>query len=71
MPQDEDKKQMTEDDGFSRHNERGLLREFAGFLWQNKLWWLVPVLLVLGVLLALMLFAAYSGAAAPFIYPLF
>mgnify|MGYP001544290426 CR=1 FL=1 len=60
-----------EDNKFTRDAEKGLFRELLGFLWQNKLWWLIPILLVLILLVALMLFAAHSGAAAPLVYPLF
>jgi hypothetical protein len=47
-----------------------VLRELSAFLWQRKLWWLLPmmaVLLVFGVLLLM----AQGSAAAPFIYSLF
>jgi hypothetical protein len=46
--------------------ERGLLGEFVGFLKENKLWWLTPILLVLlvvGVLLVL-----GGTGVLPFIY---
>lgn len=47
----------------------GILREFWGFIKQNKKWWLLPILVILlifGVLILL------SGTAlAPFIYTLF
>lgn len=45
-----------------------LLKEFGVFAWQNKAWWIVPVVLVL-LLVALLVFAGQS--AAPFIYTLF
>ena len=57
--------------GFDRRGNRGLLRELLGFVWQNRLWWLVPVLVILGLLALLMGLAAVSGGAAPFIYTLF
>jgi len=47
----------------------GIGRELIEFLWLNKSWWLLPIVLVLGVLGVLV---ALSGtAAAPFIYTLF
>lgn len=46
-----------------------LVGEFAYFLKQNKKWWLLPILIVLGVV-ALLVIAGGSGAA-PFIYTLF
>jgi Family of unknown function (DUF5989) len=45
-----------------------LIKEFFGFAWQNKAWWIVPVVLVLFLLGALLM--AGSGAL-PFIYTLF
>ena len=45
-----------------------LLREFFGFAWQNKAWWIVPIVLVL-LLMVLLIFAGQS--TAPFIYTLF
>ena len=45
-----------------------LLKEFFEFAWQNKAWWIIPILLVLA--LATFLIVA-SKAVAPFIYPLF
>lgn len=45
-----------------------LLKEFGEFAWQNKAWWILPVVLVL-LLLSALVFAGSS--AAPFIYTLF
>lgn len=45
-----------------------LLKEFAGFAWKNKVWWIVPMVLVL-LLLALLIVTGQT--AAPFIYTLF
>lgn len=45
-----------------------LLGEIFGFAWQNKAWWIVPIVLVLLLLVALI----FTGqASAPFIYTLF
>lgn len=46
-----------------------LAREFWQFLCENKKWWMLPILLVLGLIAGLMLFA--GTGAAPFIYTLF
>ena len=46
-----------------------LLTDFAYFLRHSKKWWLVPLLLALGMLGGLMLLS--NTAAAPFIYTLF
>lgn len=46
------------------------LKEFGAFLLVSKRYWLLPILLVLGLLGILML-AAHGSAVAPFIYTLF
>jgi hypothetical protein len=53
---------------FLRHLGR-LLKEFFGFAWKNKAWWIVPIVLVL-LLLSLFIIAG-SGVAPAFIYTLF
>lgn len=45
-----------------------LLKEFGEFAWQNKVWWILPIVLVL-LLLSLLILAGSS--VAPFIYTLF
>jgi hypothetical protein len=47
----------------------GLIREFIGFMNENKKWWLSPILLVL-LLLGVLVLLGGSGLA-PFIYTLF
>jgi len=51
---------------FLKHLGR-LLREFGGFAWQNKAWWIVPMILLLLLLAALI--TAGQGAV-PFLYTL-
>lgn len=51
--------------------KQGMFRELIGFLLANKLWWLIPIVVVLGLLTLLAALAAVSGSAAPFIYTLF
>ena len=53
---------------FLRHLGR-LLKDFLGFAWQNKAWWIIPIVLVL-LLLSFLIFAG-SSAAPAFIYTLF
>jgi hypothetical protein len=48
----------------------GIAGELIGFLWQRKLWWLIPMVLVLLVFGGLMV-TAQSSALGPFIYTLF
>lgn len=47
-----------------------VINELFGFLWQRKLWWLIPMVMVLVVFGMLLVFAQASGIA-PFIYTLF
>lgn len=44
--------------------------EFLQFLWEQKLWWLIPMALIL-LLLGLLLVFASSSPLAPFIYTIF
>lgn len=50
-----------------RHLTR-LLGEFWGFAWQRKVWWILPITLIL---LLMTLIIVVSSGVAPFIYPLF
>jgi hypothetical protein len=48
----------------------GIMGELLRFLWERKLWWMLPMVLVL-LLLGMVLVFAQSSAIAPFIYTLF
>lgn len=48
----------------------GIIGELLGFLWQRKLWWLIPMVLVI-VIFGVLLIFAQGSAVAPFIYTLF
>ena len=48
----------------------GIAGELLSFLWGNKRWWMVPMILVLFVF-GVLLILAQSSAIAPFIYTLF
>ena len=48
----------------------GILAEFVEFLWERKLWWMIPMMVVL-VLFGALLILTQSSAIAPFIYTLF
>ena len=47
-----------------------VVNELFGFLWERKLWWLIPMVIVLVAFGLLLVFAQASGIA-PFIYTLF
>lgn len=53
----------------SQEQQISLLREFWLFICENKKWWLIPILLVMG-LIGLLAILSTTGAA-PFIYTLF
>lgn len=48
----------------------GVVGEVLSFLWQRKLWWLIPLVTALLLFALLLVFATTSGVA-PFIYTLF
>lgn len=53
----------------ARPASHSLLREYIAFLKQHKKLWMVPLILLLILLGALIVFG--GSAAAPFMYPLF
>jgi hypothetical protein len=48
----------------------GILGELLRFLWDRKLWWLIPMLVALAVFIVLILLGS-SGPLGHFIYTLF
>jgi hypothetical protein len=48
----------------------GIFGELLYFLWHRKLWWLIPIVVMLVILGSLMILGGASGLA-PFIYSLF
>ncbi len=54
----------------STKSRAGVLKELFGFLWKRKLWWLIPMIVVLLVFIALIA-TATTSPLAPFIYTLF
>lgn len=59
-------------DDFAKQAEEaspGIVREFCQFLVENKKWWLIPILVAVGLITVLV--AASSSPLAPLIYPLF
>lgn len=49
------------------NERRGIAREFMDFIVHNKAWWMTPIIVVLALLVALILFAE-SSPVLPFIY---
>lgn len=48
----------------------GVVGELLGYLWKQRLWWLIPMVTLLMVFGLLIIFASASGIG-PFIYTLF
>ena len=48
----------------------GIVGELFTFLWEQKLWWMIPMMSVF-VLFGLLLVFTQGSALAPFIYTLF
>ncbi len=48
----------------------GIAGELLGFLWEQKLWWLIPMMSVF-LIFGLLLVFTQGSALAPFIYTLF
>ncbi|MBI1748021.1 MAG: hypothetical protein HYR55_15745 [Acidobacteria bacterium] len=48
----------------------GIARELFSFLWERKIWWMIPMVFFLLAFGFLFIFAQ-SSAVAPFIYTLF
>ena len=47
-----------------------VVQELLQFLWRQRLWWLIPMIVVL-LLFGILLLFAQSSPLAPFIYTLF
>jgi hypothetical protein len=48
----------------------GIVGQILNFLWQRKLWWLIPMVAVL-LLFGLLVILASASGVGPFIYTLF
>jgi hypothetical protein len=48
----------------------GIAKDLFEFLWKRKLWWLMPVVLIILILTAILFFAQATGVS-PLIYALF
>jgi hypothetical protein len=48
----------------------GIFGELLAFLWAQKLWWIIPMVVVLVLFAFLLIFAGNTGLA-PFVYTLF
>ena len=56
--------------GSNFSSKASIMGEFMAFLWERKLWWMIPMFIVFfGI--GLLLVFAQGSALAPFIYTLF
>ena len=46
------------------------VKELFVFLWRNKLWWMIPMVVIF-LLLGILIIFTQSAAVVPFIYALF
>jgi hypothetical protein len=53
----------------ANQKQQGAIAAFVGFVFQNKKWWLTPIILLLVAVSALILLG--GSGVAPFIYSLF
>ena len=47
-----------------------VVKELFGYLWKQKRYWLIPIIVVM-ILLAVLIILGQSSVIAPFIYSLF
>ncbi len=67
-PPDSDRT-TSEFEKLAQEKQLSLLAEFRVFIVENKKWWLIPIIVVLGLMG--LLIALGSTGAVPFIYTLF
>ena len=48
----------------------GVVGDLLAFLWRERLWWMIPILIAL-VLVAVLVVLGSNPAVAPFVYVLF
>ena len=68
-PQPESSAPRTAFEEAGQGKPASLIEEFRDFIFENKKWWLIPILLVLSLVGLLVVLG--STGAAPFIYTLF
>ncbi len=64
-----DDKETTDFEQAASGRRHGIASEVSSFVWRNKRWWMIPMILVLS-LLGLVILLGSTGVGA-FIYPLF
>jgi hypothetical protein len=69
MPKKPTSEEPNEFEKLGREKPMNLIGEFILFIKENKAWWMIPIVVVLGLIGLLV--ALSSTGAAPFIYTLF
>ncbi len=54
----------------SARQKLGIVGELLRFLWRRKLWWMIPMIVVL-ILMGLLVALSLTTPVAPFVYTLF
>ena len=53
-----------------KSKNKSLIHEFLSYLWENKIWWMAPMIIML-LIVAILIIFAQSTAVSPFVYALF
>lgn len=69
-PQIEQKEWLKTGAGQKLSRRAGIFGALLSYLWQEKMWWMIPMVVVL-VAFALLAAVAGSAGIAPFVYTLF
>ncbi len=69
MSEKKSREDMNEFERLGEDDQLSLVSEFILFIKENKAWWMIPIVLVLGLVGILVVLS--STGAAPFIYTLF
>ena len=69
MSEKKSREGMNEFERLGEEDQLSLVSEFILFIKENKAWWMIPIVLVLGLVGILVVLS--STGAAPFIYTLF
>ena len=72
MPQEHNSKETDQHNEFvqaGQENDLSIIKEFYLWMKENKKWWILPIVLAIGIMGLLVTLG--STGAAPFIYTLF
>lgn len=55
----------------AQHKRRGLVGDMVGFLRETRQWWMIPILIVLGLVGIVAIVVTFVPAAGPWLYSFF